>query len=323
MTTVQIYDSKVFECPNCNVKLGSLLFESSEDRTRFEFIMENLTHFLKMVPNEIDFKGIDVDRIAQIATKQFGNLMKVHEEDKILSELRNEKNQLEKDIIKIKNSNKTIQKELESLRSKSYYIGEEQEVDLAKQLQSVAQGTLDKIIVNDVSNNEDILIEVRDSENLLGKIVIESKNVKNWQNKFLSQTKKEMKKTNAMFGIIASTKLPKNALSKNIYMEDSIWITKPEYVSISYKALRHIISEASKQNLGKEKLLDLIKSDVFISRLQTIIDKTSDIRNNKNTATKQLSKTLSRFDSLADDIDLESGLLMESILKIKSGGDEK
>ena len=313
----QILSSKYWECPSCKHEIEQIFNVSKEEEPKFRLLMENLDYFLTIIPDESILKQIDIQKIAKIASDEFKDLVKLRDEDKSISDLRSENKDLNKKYSNATSEIKEISSELKVLKAKSYYKGVEQEIDLAKSLQAVSMGTLDVIIPNDVSNNEDILIEVRnDSSALLGKIVIESKNVKNWSRSFLSQIKKEIRKANATFGVIATTQFPKNSISNTILLMEGIWVCKPEYTSVVYRAIRQLISESSNKGMKENELRMLIESEQFVDRLTKIIQLASDVRKQKNSTMKQLTKALSRFDTLAGEVEEEAGAILTNLNEI-------
>ena len=92
------------------------------------------------------------------------------------------------------------------------------------------------------SLGEDILAKVIEHEQHICDIVIESKHVAQWQNKFIEELRKHMRDRNTQCGILVTSKMPHNALNPHLYItEDGLWVVHIDVAVIAYKALRDLV----------------------------------------------------------------------------------
>ena len=68
--------------------------------------------------------------------------------------------------------------------------------------------------------------------------------------------------------------------------------------------------------MKENELRMLIESEQFVDRLTKIIQLASDVRKQKNSTMKQLTKALSRFDTLAGEVEEEAGAILTNLNEI-------
>lgn len=118
---------------------------------------------------------------------------------------------------------------------------------------------------------EDVTCTVSENNEILGKIVIESKKVKKWSCSYVEQTKRYMEKENTEFGILATTTMPSDALSYTT-MVDGVAIVQIDHIEPAYLFLRQYL--VLKNSLEKEHTMRMkrleIKDQVLLELRQAI-----------------------------------------------------
>jgi len=118
---------------------------------------------------------------------------------------------------------------------------------------------------------EDITCVVKENNEVLGKIVIESKKVKTWSTAFIDQTKRYMEKENTEFGILATTAMPNDALSYTT-MIDGVIIVQIDHIEPAYLFLREYLvlkSSLEREHATKMKQLE-VRDQVLLELKQAI-----------------------------------------------------
>ena len=118
---------------------------------------------------------------------------------------------------------------------------------------------------------EDVTCIVKENNEILGKIVIESKKVKKWSYSYIEQTKRYMEKENTEFGILATTTMPSDALSYTT-MVDGVTVVQIDHIEPAYIFLReHLVLKNSleREHTMKMKRLE-IRDQVLLELKQAI-----------------------------------------------------
>ena len=111
-----------------------------------------------------------------------------------------------------------------------------------------------------------------------GSILYESKNTKNWSNKWIEKLRTDMQNDGATVGLIVSKAFPAKHSDALVQLEEKIWLCKPGiHVTAFVKALRQgilmgarrdILDEFTSKNL-KDSLYEYVTSD-FIEQISNI-----------------------------------------------------
>jgi hypothetical protein len=91
-------------------------------------------------------------------------------------------------------------------------------------------------------------MEILQNGSLAGKIIIDSKNISRWSNKFISKTAGDARKEKADFCIIASNVLPSG--EQQICIRDHVIIATPQRVVVLLHLLRRQIIENHRLKLA-------------------------------------------------------------------------
>ncbi len=183
-----------------------------------------------------------------------------------------------------------IREMLAKLTYSPFAMGKMQEKQIATRLKTVAKNdtfTTEK----STKSGEDVLAKVTHQNKEVGAIVVESKNVKQWSNDFVNQTKRYMKKEGTAYAIIATTVLPDDKTNDKMYeiTNDGIWIVRLDYLEVAYRALRDLLIkvkdveiESNKKISDFTKLMkrfkDIVSSQEYQSKFTEIAQKADKLR---------------------------------------------
>ena len=106
-------------------------------------------------------------------------------------------------------------------------LGEWPEVDLFKQLKDAMPDDLVRRLPKGVEG-ADILIEVRHSGRTCGKIIVDSKNRKAWQNRFAEKLRDDRNAAEADHAILSSSAFPQG--ERDLCVRDDVIVVKPSSV---------------------------------------------------------------------------------------------
>ena len=153
-------------CPLCSAAFSKDI--SHKDKKKLDHLLTNIKYYTSIVPDSLILQGKSKEDIVKLAAQEWKSLLKLREENKTISDLRQEitdKNtrisETQQNAKDFRNKYETANNEINQLKSKSFYIGSEQEQDLAQAVQSAAQGTLDEVIPNDKSHMEDMKVQIK------------------------------------------------------------------------------------------------------------------------------------------------------------------
>lgn len=138
---------------------------------------------------------------------------------------------------------------------------------------------------------EDVTCIVKENNEILGKIIVESKKVKKWSHSYIEQTKRYMEKENTKFGILATTTLPSDALSYTTVI-DGVTVVKIDQIEPAYIFLREYLilrSSLEKEHIVKMKQLEATD--------QVLLELTQAISNG------ELDRIIETVDGLTENID--------------------
>jgi len=176
--------------------------------------------------------------------------------DSIQSRLKEEIRPLLKAIMEIKGSPLTI--------------GRIQEETIPKRLKAVKPEDSFNT-ENSTRIGEDVTCLVKKDNEILGKIVIESKKVKKWSHSYIEQTKRYMEKENTEFGILATTAMPSDALSYTTII-DGVIVVQIDHIEPAYLFLREYLflkNSLEREHATKMKQLE-VRDQVLLELKQAI-----------------------------------------------------
>lgn len=287
------------KCPICGriVENGDLLKQGITDVIVKQMHEANTKGILATV---ITF-GLKIVRVIEPNLKPAFNLKKEQEELRILLKevgtiLETAKGKItENDLQRIDETQKKIMKieeahlktekewknivtslhtEHERLMGTPWISGESHERQILRRLRAISPS--DRFNVKQSSQGGiDIICHIIENNKSVGKIIIESKNTKRWNNRFIEQVEKYKQDENTPYAIISTKTLPPEALNdkiENWLFLNKIWITKDTYCEFAYLAYRRALTEIWKQERElEEKLQSIEKQAKIINALEEIV----------------------------------------------------
>lgn len=173
-----------------------------------------------------------------------------------------------------------VLKSIMELKGNPTAMGKIQEEKIAKRLSSLKIGRDRFNTEKSRKSQEDIECIVIEDGIELGKIVIESKRTKHWQEKYLQQIEGYMAKENTEFGILATSAMPDDSLNYTVW-RDGILIVNIDYVESAYIFLReHLkLSKTLEQEYSarmcnlevRDQILEELKNAISNGELDSII----------------------------------------------------
>ena len=149
-------------------------------------------------------------------------------------------------------------------------------LDTVRKLRALNTG--DKIIPKGGPNEEDILVIVKNNGRDIGKIKIECKNVKKWDQKYVQELKNNMKNEHIDAGMIITTAMPKDSLGEDVHYwafdeNENIIIASPYALETVYLAMRRaIIMIAQREEQHKKELALLERQEQAIKKVKKILE---------------------------------------------------
>jgi hypothetical protein len=168
------------------------------------------------------------------------------------------------------------------LQSKTaHQLGEPAEVDLSEAL--VAAFPDDRIsrVVKGV-RGPDVIVEVVDHGEVVGKIVLDSKNHARWSNRFTTKLRSDQLAEGADHAILSSSIMPAGA--RQLHVQDNVIVADPARVVVLVHLLRKQIIDNFRLKLGAEarnekadKLYSFILSATSDDLFDRLLKLTSDL----------------------------------------------
>lgn len=302
----QLEDLK-FTCPKCGTILTNRVFSLLEKITGMKRddlqnggLQEIVTTFYagKVVMKRVHTDIATVEATKEIL-KQVRELIKPELNEKEKHELENKIKELEGQVAFLQNS---IRDQLSKLLYQPFLAGKIQEKQIAKRLKTISPDD-EFNTEKSYKEGEDVIALIKSEKKQIGKIVIESKNTKKWNNSFISQIRYYMERENTPFAIIATKTLPDDSANDKMYTltEDGIWIVRLEYLEIAYRALRDLVTKLEEQKLlSQQKIKDVRKV------LETFKEKViSEEYKQKFSNIVELSKTLENMSDRLENYSIE------------------
>ena len=299
--------------------------EELEDQFEENMKMIELKKQTEVEQLKKEIRQLEIDKEKQIA-ETISSINREKEQEK-----KSEIDKLNEAIIGLTEKNKDKEKlisdlDRENIRLRAELVinparkGEKSEKDMATTLKLAFPG--DEIIPSIKGREEiDIVQKVSYNKKIIGKVLVECKDVKQWNNKWITRTLEHMKRENTEFGIISTTVMPNETnLNPLGLVKEGILITSPENAKWavgafrlalirSDSAMRNLQSERQrllKQKEIKEKILSLIDSKDFetvFEACKSIKEKNQNIRNKANKARGEMSAISEDADSIDDVVD--------------------
>ena len=184
--------------------------------------------------------------------------------------------------VELEETNKTLREQIRELQRRSEVgsqeaQGEALEKDLLENLQ--AKFPLDDFVeVKKGEQGHDITQIVKNRmNNVLGKIIWEAKNTKNFNNNWIDKLKTDLQRENADYAMLVSLAMPKNV--EHFDQFDEIWVTNYKSAldlctvlrSALFRVNSVIVSEKNRDTY-KDALYTYMTSDEFKRRITRIYD---------------------------------------------------
>jgi hypothetical protein len=270
------------------LKLGELAVESHKRNGQDTIDKEKIFEILKKEQEVIEESRRNIENeqretFAKIA-KEKSELAKEKEQLLKLKEevIKEESVKIPEKIIKkleemgltAVTSNTEIKEILYKLIHNVKVSGNLQEEQLTRRLKLLNTG--DKIEYLGGTNQEDILITVRENSKDIGFIKIDSKNVKKWDKKYVEQMQRYLKDNKIDFGLIATTAMPKDAAGSDFFWEDNILIVNQNVAESVYLVCRYLtIKNVEYANEYNKKTFMLKENKKKLEEIKIILDKAS------------------------------------------------
>ena len=188
----------------------------------------------------------------------------------------------------------------------------------------------------------DIIANVYDRKNHVGKISISVKDTKSWSSEYFEQLEKNMKHDSTKVGILVSRTLPKKANhSGEVYNNNGLlyFVVHPQYVQAVYAALRQVIihiNETEQYISSKEKelmrighiskaLTKWISGTEYVEILQTLenirensIETVQDLQQTQTYLEKQLKKACEKQTKIQTEV-LNQEFLLKGLKDLLKG----
>ena len=153
--------------------------------------------------------------------------------------------------------------------------GEVQELELEECLRSAFPMDVVEEVEKGKNGADVIQTVVSRSGRVCGKIVWESKNVRNWSNKFIPKLRDDMQRVNGVAGVLISTVFGSGM--QEFTLQDGVWLVKPDMVMNMARLLRdgieresNALAMAEHQGTLQEALYKHVTSPAFRNTIQNI-----------------------------------------------------
>lgn len=254
-------------CPQCGAVITNKVYSILEKITGMEKIeMKNgglqdiTTTFYagRVVMRRVQKEIATVEATKEIL-KEVRELIKPELDEK-------EKQKFEKRIEELEDGTRFLQTDIKEQLAKIVYqpvfSGKAQEKQIAKRLKTISPED-EFNTEKSTKEGEDILAVIKIQNKEIGKIIIESKNIKKWTSYCITQIRGYMERENTQFAIVATTVLPDDSANDKMYSitEDGIWVVKLEYLEMAFRALRDFLIKLAEQKmLSQQKFKKLTKA---------------------------------------------------------------
>jgi hypothetical protein len=255
----------------------------------------------------------EIERIKKEIEERYrmGYVGKDHEMDQMREENRELKKELKELNRRYLAEVEAINETLGKLTHSPLARGKMQEKQIAARLKTVAPK--DKFSMRkSTSAGEDIECTVKEDDREIAKIVIESKNVKKWQDDFVEQIKGYMRSGDSPYGIIATTVLPDDSSNDKMYVVtgDGIWIVRLDYLEIAYRAMRDLVVRVSQieqssslqisdYTCAMQRFRDIVTSPEYQRKFGELIGLNREIRDLADKARRYVTNHSDKLNEIA------------------------
>lgn len=167
-------------------------------------------------------------------------------------------------------------------------IGSLEETSLAKELKSACPHD-DFSNVKASKGGADIVAEVREGEQSIGKVVVSSKADDKWKNEFREQLRKNLEQERTRWGILVTKSFPSDALNDKAYLDDEgMLLVKFDYAPVAYLGMRQAVIhwheaqtrliEAENRIKHEKSILQAMREWVSGEKFSEFTDKIDDAR---------------------------------------------
>lgn len=193
----------------------------------------------------------------------------------------------QQDLLEEKKKNADMQKALEEAQKKAKQSsqqlqGEVRELDLEEKLRSTFPSDQFAPVPKGAQGG-DIWQKIIFKGVVVGSILWETKNTKNWSKSWLLKLKEDAGRVNATESIIVSETLPGGVTLFD--RQEGVWITTYQYALTTCRFIRYLITTTSAMKLSTSqtdeewaKVRDYMLSDAFKHRMQTQFDSVKTLR---------------------------------------------
>jgi hypothetical protein len=190
-----------------------------------------------------------------------------------------------------------LRRKVENTHTPAHTRGETSEVDLVRAMAAAfpePDNRLRRVVRG--QRGPDIIMEIVQSGSVAGRIIIDSKNISRWSNKFISKIVADAINENADFCIIASNVLPVG--EQQICIRDHVIIATPQRIIVLLHLLRRQLIENHRLKLAApakdekaQRLLDYIISPTCIDLIERIVKVSGELAELDRTETAAHSRT--------------------------------
>jgi hypothetical protein len=190
-----------------------------------------------------------------------------------------------------------LKRKLENTHTPAHTRGEVSEVDLFQAMTAAfpePDNRLRRVVRG--QRGPDIIMEIVQNGSPAGKIIIDSKNISRWSNKFVSKIAEDSRNESADFCIIASNALP--AGEQQICIRNHVIIATPQRVIVLVHLLRRQIIENHRLKLAgpardekAQRLLAYVISPTCSNLIEQIVKVSGELAELDRTETASHSRT--------------------------------
>jgi hypothetical protein len=166
------------------------------------------------------------------------------------------------------------------------------------------------------SGNTDIIIHFDQNGIEIGKVLVESKNRETWSNSFLAQLERDMGAQGALFGILATTALPKDAKSRGYTIADrnrTIIITTPDLASAVVLIIYDLVQSLERLTGNGQTLQALLRSRELHQCLMSNLSLVDPLKNVIRIMDKAHADMTSSINSIIEAIQRNNSRLAEGM----------
>jgi len=231
---------------------------------------------------------------------------KVEDESEEIRRKERERVQNEQKFVDIQKDKKiaNLLKEIENLQAKARQESQKLQGDAFEEdIKTIIERNFPSDNTDNVPNgtNGADLVQciLNDNAEECGKIVIESKNTKQWQNDWIDKAKRDTRRVQGHVSVIVSKTLPKDI--KTYKLVDGVWVTSCEsFLSLVFVIRLYLIKlhETERSLQGKNKKSELLYTylcgNEFRQRVEAMTDTISLMNKNLNSEKKAMNKLWSQ-----------------------------